>query len=410
MNRNSKRFVVARFLSIMSLFPVEIFITFQLSSSPLYFGLFGATILAGLIARFFFQPILSDVIDRYSRVRIQITAQIISTTFLMSIFLLFNFVGSATPGIYVLIAIVNDLYYMVSYQVQQALAQSVFSRNMYGRLNGINEIMGQLPVVLGAAMTSLVLIFLNFRELILISALFQVVGIIAFWTVRDDFEPAVNPKKGGVHSNYSESYRYLRKNRKPVLFIYLLNFPFIAVVAGNFLKPIFIVRVLAQSSSFLAISESVYAGVAIIAGVIVPLVMERVGGMKTVYICTTIFFVGSLLIPVAPLWYLFLIFQILHGFGNPGTRIARNTVVMKSVPKNEMGRFNGSVQLLTTMTRIVLISVSMLEVLSAGAGTLILVIGTIVFVAEVLAGILLSRNPDVKSYFGISFRGKVEPA
>ncbi|MCL4335966.1 MAG: hypothetical protein M1344_01900 [Candidatus Thermoplasmatota archaeon] len=119
---------------------------------------------------------------------------------------------------------------------------------------------------------------------------------------------------------------------------------------------------------------------------------------------------GSLLIPVAPLWYLFLIFQILHGFGNPGTRIARNTVVMKSVPKNEMGRFNGSVQLLTTMTRIVLISVSMLEVLSAGAGTLILVIGTIVFVAEVLAGILLSRNPDVKSYFGISFRGKVEPA
>lgn len=390
--------VLSRFSSLISLVPLEILILFTLADSSAYY-LLGLSITIPIILEFAIQPYFSTLVDRYPRRNIQAMNIFLS---LASMLLLVFVAGPVlNEGILLdfLLFIIIQLYYSFTYQVYTALIQDIVREGIYGRFNGIAEITSQLPVLTGAILSGFFLLGSGFSTVFQASIGLQFISLLILSRLNEEFRGNRDRIAGRRNSDYLDSLRYLKDNLKPVLFIFLLNFPFMAVIAGNFLKPVFIATVLNANAPWLAYSESVYALVAMAAGAVVPIIMEKFGYMRSIYLFAIIFFSGSLLMPLIPFAVPFLIFQMLHGLGNPGIRITRNTILMKSVPKNEMGRFNGSMNLLSLAGRLVLLTACMTLVTYLGAAILLFITGTLVVVAITLAGHMLRTSHVLRSYF-----------
>ena len=172
-----------------------------------------------------------------------------------------------------------------------------------------------------------------------------------------------------------------------------------AIVAGNLLKPIFLAHYLNGNASLLADSEGIYAALAMATGFVAPKLMKRLGEMRSIYVFTAIFFSGSILIPAVPILQLYLVFQMLHGFGNPGVRIARNSMAMRSTPSGEMGMFNGSVSLLTILGRLAIMGFCIFALDYIGVKILLFLMGIMVLFSVAIAGLMWKGNMELKERF-----------
>lgn len=385
--------VNSKFLGLISVIPIEVFITFRLSDNSSFYGLFGASLIIPLLLELVLQPYISALVDGRSRRKLLICNSISNIASVgFASFILLPLLGRPA-AIYSLILVSIELYFFFFFQAYNALAQETLRREQYGRFNGISEITGQLPSLVGGIFAGIILLGMGFDAVVLSEILFQVFSIGLLLHLREG--PAENAIAGSHAAGlgYRDSLSFMRRNFRQIMVVFLLNFPFLAIVSGNFLKPIFIASTLHGSPSWLAASEVAYASFAIIAGLFTPRLNERIGYMKSIYILAGIFFAGSLLMPFFPQFTFYLAFQALHGIGNPGVRIGRNTLIMKTVARRDIGRFYGSVNLLTVLGRIILLVVCILEVGILGPGMILLGIGVVVLGAIIAAGFLVSKYP-----------------
>ena len=171
--------------------------------------------------------------------------------------------------------------------------------------------------------------------------------------------------------------------------------PYVAVVSGNYLKPIFIAQLLNGTPGTLAESEIIYALSAVAAGILAPLLIKKMGEFRSAMMFSLIYVAGSLLMPMFPIIAIFFLFQASHGTGNAGNRISRNTLVMRNVPAEEIGRFNGNVYILTVAARISLLVLYILTIELIGVRMLMIITGSIVLIA-VFAGTALRRSVTIQ--------------
>lgn len=394
--------ILAKFSCLIAFLPLEIYTVFQLARFPSQYFLFGGSMLAPLLLEFLIQPYISHVLDQYSRRNLQSLNEAVFMV-ILAVFIALIVDSEIEPVMfYVAIYEVIEIYSYLTWQSFIALGQGVVTKDMYGKYNGVSEAIGQLPVLTGALLSGAMILFMGVLAIFTIALVMTGISLILLRLLNENFDRTVYTRRLGVAGDYIESFRYMKSHLRPILFIFLLNVPFIAIIAGNFLKPVFIASVIAGNASTLAFSESVYAFMAIIAGLIVPVINERIKPMHSVYIYAVIFFAGSFLMPVFPYIGPYLAFQMLHGFGNPGVRITRNTMLMSSVPNGEIGKFNGSVSLLTLIGRFALLTTCVLAVGVVGAPFLLFAIGLIVLAAVFASSLFLKNVPSVGEYFSIN--------
>lgn len=393
---------LSRFTGLGSLVPLEIYAVFRFASNSSFYYLFGATIIIPILVESAMQPYVSYLIDRVPRKRLLAMNNYAVICLLLAYLLFMAFGGRFTLPLYMSLLISIELYMFLAYQAYNALTQDMIDRRHYGSFNGLSEIVGQLPVFAGAIASIFTLTYLTVYNAMLVAIALLSVSSFTLNMLMEESRKS-NPEFR-ARSCYSGSLKYMRRNFKPIFFIFLLNFPFLVIVTGNFLKPIFIATSLHGTGSTLAISESTYAIVAMLSGVMSPMIMSRMGSMRSIYIFNGIFLAGSLLMPIFPVLWLYLAFQTLHGIGNPGIRIVRNTMIMRSVPREEIGRFNGSVNLLTLLGRLLLLVLCVLAVNVFPSGELLAMMGVVVATAICFSGLLLRNDSDLSGSFGTGIR------
>ncbi|MCL4341637.1 MAG: MFS transporter [Candidatus Thermoplasmatota archaeon] len=382
-----RRILFARFSGLIGPVPLDVEATFRLASNLATVQLLGFVMTAAILLEIGIQPYISVLLDSHSRKEIQFLNLMIFSSAMMVCGILTSLLGTGKYW-YSVAFIAVDLYYFVSYQAYAALAQELVPGKIAGSYNGFAEIVGQSPVFVGGILSAVLWNFVGFGGIMLLCAAVTILGTLPLKSL-----PARNVGTGLSKKRPRKPGHYMSGKFRSILYIFLLNAPYVAVVSGNYLKPIFIAQVLSGSPGTLGLSESVYAGMAALTGILAPVMIQRVGEFSSAMIFSAIYAAASLLMPLLPFIWIFFMLQALHGTGNPGNRISRNTIVMKNVPKEEIGRFNGSVNLLTMLSRVLILAAYIITLNTAGVRVLMEVTAIGVCLAMLVAGIIKRGDP-----------------
>lgn len=345
------RLLLERFFGLMGPVPLDIEAVFRLASIPSYVQSLGTIMILTILLEIVIQPFLSSLLDRHNRKTVLLCNQVLSSSIMIAMGAFLYSRSTGQPW-YLSSVLVVDIYYFVEYQAYAAMAKEVVAANNAGAYNGIAELVSQSPIIIGGVMSAFLWTFIGFSGILLLAGILTLAATPLLFSLQVPFSENHFPE-----NKARQPGSYITGAFRPVLYIFLLNIPYVAVVSGNYLKPVFIARVLSGNPGTLGLSESIYAGMASVTGLIAPLVVKKAGEFRSAMIFSIIYAAGSVLMPLFPVVGLFFIFQASHGMGNPGNRISRNTLVMRKVPREQIGRFNGSVNLLDMICRVAVLSI-----------------------------------------------------
>ena len=381
---------MARFASLIAPVPADIDVIFRFADHRSFLAAFGSVMILSLVAELLIQPYLSRAIDRFNRKKIQMINQAVFSISTLAAAFEVILMGHYEVILLMMLLII-EIYYTVSYQVYASMAQSMIRSKDAGNYNGLSEVLGQTPVIMGALLSTILWNVVPLSYILLASGAAGVPLLLPLAYVRNvclQF-PARSSPSAGISTG--------RKMRwSTVLFIFLFNMPYVAVVSGNYLKPIFIAQLLNGTPGTLAESEIIYALSAVAAGILAPLLIKKMGEFKSAMMFSLIYVAGSILMPMFPIIAIFFLFQVSHGTGNAGNRISRNTLVMRNVPAEEIGRFNGNVHILAVIARISLLVLYILTIELIGVRMLMIITGSMVLIA-VIAGTALRRSSIIQA-------------
>lgn len=340
---------------------------------------------------FFLSPYLGVLIDRLPRKKVLL----FSEAFGFLIVILFVGCGffSGAYETWHLIGVYagGSLYYTLHYPAQFAFNQEIFTKEQYRELNSIMEIQNQAASMLAGGLTSVLIERVDFSLILLVDAFTYVAGFLLL-----SFIPYVSSQsqiavsKASIWSNMKEGFLYLKD--KPLFTVFYISslMPFIGIMVGNYLFPVYIAKTLGANGTIMGLADVMYAFGAILGGYTIPFLLRRQGEFRTVFMTVSVFTAGTLLIAAIPIVGLFLILKITLGWGNAGSRVARNTIMMNEVPNEVMGRVNSFFSAVGMLFRISLLGLFARTAAYTGASFSLFIVGGLLIFA--CAGVFISRS------------------
>ncbi|MNQ95996.1 enterobactin exporter EntS [compost metagenome] len=161
-------------------------------------------------------------------------------------------------------------------------------------------------------------------------------------------------------------------------------------MVGNYLFPVYITSVLHGGANVLGAADMIFAIGAIVAGLTIPFIMKRLGAYATTILAFITFSLSIVFFYSFPIVSIFLACKTLNGWGNAGSRVARNTILMEIVPNHLIGRVNSFFNTVGMGMRVLLIAVCTQIVSFQGARAAILLLGVLLIVSFV--GLIGSRS------------------
>ncbi|MDQ0902432.1 MFS transporter [Paenibacillus sp. V4I7] len=352
--------------------------------------IFGYATLASTIILFFLSPHIGVYIDRISRKKMLLGSEVVGG----SVTLLFALWGLSAGHFetwqLIVIYFSGSLYYNVHFPTQFAFTQEIFSKEQYKTLNSILEVQNQSTSMIAGGLASLLIDHIDFAWILLADAMTYFLGFGLFLLIPYIKNRSVTAN-GAVSmlSNIREGFAYLKTRPLLVMFFLCALMPFLCVMVGNYLYPVYITSVLHGGANVLGAADMIFAIGAVVAGLTVPLLMQRLGSYYTTILSFVIFSLSIVFFYVFPLVSIFLLFKTLNGWGNAGSRVARNTILMEMVPNHLIGRVNSFFNTVGMGMRVLLIGVCTQIVSFQGARTAILLLGVLLVVS--LIGLIGSK-------------------
>jgi hypothetical protein len=195
-------------------------------------------------------------------------------------------------------------------------------------------------------------------------------------------------RRPSVWAGVMVGWRWLRERPRLAIFFTCSLIPFLIIMAGNYLFPIYVAETLRASAIYFAGGEIAFALGAIVAGFMLPRLIGRHSAASTIPATMLIFLAGLLVIILFRFPLAFLVAGALLGFGNAGCRVARSALLLHLVPNEVMGRVGGFYQVLDRILRTVLVmAMAIIDTHGPPAGYMVLT--AVLLVA--LFGVLQSR-------------------
>ncbi|WP_261306264.1 MFS transporter [Paenibacillus andongensis] len=352
--------------------------------------IFGYATLASTIILFFLSPHIGVYIDRISRKKMLLGSEVVGG----SVTLLFALWGLSAGHFetwqLIVIYFSGSLYYNVHFPTQFAFTQEIFSKEQYKTLNSILEVQNQSTSMIAGGLASLLIDHIDFAWILLADAMTYFLGFGLFLLIPYIKNRSVTANGAvSMWSNIREGFAYLKTRPLLVMFFLCALMPFLCVMVGNYLYPVYITSVLHGGANVLGAADMIFAIGAVVAGLTVPLLMQRLGSYYTTILSFVIFSLSIVFFYVFPLVSIFLLFKTLNGWGNAGSRVARNTILMEMVPNHLIGRVNSFFNTVGMGMRVLLIGVCTQIVSFQGARTAILLLGVLLVVSFI--GLIGSR-------------------
>jgi len=353
--------------------------------------IYGYVTLASTVLLFLLSPQIGVYIDRISRKKMLLGSEIFGGGVTLLIAIWGMAAGHFETWMLIVVYFCGSLYYSTHFPTQFAFTQEIFSKEQYKTLNSILEVQNQCTSMIAGGVASLIIDHVDFGWILLADAMTYAIGFGLFWFIPYAHSRAVAMTRAvSMRKNITEGFVYLKTRPLLTAFFVCALMPFICVMVGNYIIPIYVTGVLHAGANVLGASEVIFAVGAAGAGLIVPLLMQRFGSLRTILI-TFLLFVSSIAsFYLMPTVAVFLVFHVLYGWGNAGIRIARNTVLMEMVPNAMMGRVNSFFNTFGMGMRVLLIGVSTQIVTFQGARSAMLMLTGLLALAFI--GLLFSKR------------------
>lgn len=259
------------------------------------------------------------------------------------------------------------LYYTLHYPALFAFNQEVFAREQYGQLASYVEIQGQSASMLSGAIGALVLEKLPLEWILGVSTLTY---FGSWWLLRSipyTRDPQRVPATTSVWAQITEGYHYLVARPRFALFLVCAFMPFVGIMIGNYLFPIYTAETLRAPGWVFGAGEMAFAIGAIAAGFFTPGVTRDLGPKRTILLGVGLAGLSALTFALVPVVAIYLLGNVTLGYGNASSRVARSTIMLETVPNALIGRVNVLFNLFERIARTVVIAALTAQVAVYGA-------------------------------------------
>lgn len=258
------------------------------------------------------------------------------------------------------------LYYTLHFPAKFAMIQQMFDRSQYQSLIGLLEIQGQTAMMIAGGLGGLLVSHAPLWLILLLNSATYLISFAIQSTLPytpTHLSPRPSPsslatpaaRPPGVWSSIREGYQWLRDRPRLAVFFTCSLLPFIIVMTGNYLFPIYVAQTLRASAAWFAAGEIAFALGAVLAGFLLPRLISRHTAANTIPGTMLVFLAGLLILVFLQLPLAFLAAGALLGFGNAGCRVARSALILHTVPNEVMGRVGGFYQVLDRVLRTVFV-------------------------------------------------------
>jgi MFS family permease len=289
------------------------------------------------------------------------------------------------------------LYYTLHYPAKFALIQQMFDRSQFQSLVGLLEIQGQTAMMIAGGLGGWMVEHVPLWIILLFDAATYLASFLIQATLP--YEPThlvtrptsqvTATAQTSVWQSVVEGWRWLRDRPRLTVFLTCSLMPFIIVMAGNYLFPIYVSQTLHAGAGWFAGGEITFALGAIAAGALLPRLIGQHSAANTIPGTMLVFAGGLVLILLVRLPLVYLAAGTLLGFGNAGCRVARSALMLHLIPNEVMGRVGGFYNVLDRILRTLLVlAMGVIQFAGPPAGFAILL--AVLMLA--LIGVLQSRS------------------
>lgn len=287
------------------------------------------------------------------------------------------------------------LYYTLHYPAKFAMIQQMFDRSQFQSLVGLLEIQGQTAMMIAGGLGGWMVEHAPLWVILLIDAStylasFLIQATLPYTATHLAINPAAAAQgRPSVWESVAEGWRWLRDRPRLTVFLTCSLMPFIIVMTGNYLFPIYVSQTLHAGALWFAGGEITFALGAIAAGALLPRLIAQHSAATTIPTTMLVFFGGLVLVLVVRIPPVYLAAGLLMGFGHAGCRVARSALMLNLIPNEVMGRVGGFYNVLDRVLRTLLVlAMGVIEFSGPPAGFAILLAVLVV----ALMGVAMSRD------------------
>jgi len=330
---------------------------------------YGVVTLVTTIILFLFLPYYGVWVDRHSRKTMMLGSELFGFAATATMAAVGAFTGGY--GLWQLSAVYfcGMLYYTLHFPAKLAMLQQVFEKSQYQSLMGLMEIQGQTAMMIAGGLGAILVEHVSLTTILCFDAATYLFSYIIQSTIpyhADHLAPAGTPP-ASAWASIGEGWQWLRDRPRLAVFFTASLLPFIAVMVGNYLFPIYISQTLGAGAWVFGLGEIVFALGAILAGAWLPRLVGEHSAQRTVPVTIAVFAAGAALLVFFPTIAVYLLAALFLGFGNAGSRVARSAAILHLVDKRVMGRVNSFFYAYDRVLRTLLTSAVIVIVASGGA-------------------------------------------
>lgn len=314
------------------------------------------------IALFALMPAYGAWVDRHSRKTALLTSEAFGFLATMSMAMLGLWRGGFPPWQLMTIYFCGMMYYTLHYPAKFAFVQQIFDRSHYQALTGLLEVQGQTAMLIAGGIGGWMTEHAPLWLILLIDAATYAISFVLMSTLHyasthlnDNHALATDGIAARLWHNILSGWKWLRERPRVAWFLTCSLMPFIVVMVGNYLFPIYVAETLKAGATIFGAGEVVFAIGAIIAGLFLPRLLARTSADVTIPVTMIVFALGLVVLLILRHSMLYLTAALFLGFGNAGSRVARSALMLHLVPNALMGRVTVFYHLLDRLLRTMLV-------------------------------------------------------
>lgn len=319
--------------------------------------LFGVLMTLSNIALAIATPFIGVLIDRISRKRMMISLRLAFLAGLGIVYVLGKWDESGTLSL-IFYYLLGASFYVINIPLRTAFVQELYYGRDYARVNSILEIENQAAAVAIGAVAIVALETFGIDPILLLNALALSlsVGLIEMINYRQ--QTRENDRRD-ILGDLVEGFAVLRQNSDLSLLLLVATLPYIIVILYSYLHPVSLGALDGTSGSDYATVEILFALGAIVAGwslMAIPVSDARLP--QAICWGVGLFALVAAAQAVWPVKPMFFIIGALFGALNSATRIFRQTLLMKSVSVEEIGRVGSFLQFWIMILRAITLAIA----------------------------------------------------
>ncbi len=359
--------LIANFLVVVGSGITWIAVPWLLIHQPNGGAVFGLSNAALTLLIFLLLPFLGKAIDRNSRKKVLVAFYLFGICTNLFIIAMILLRGHVESWHLVLSISMGSLGASVYYPAQFAFNQEVLARDQYRALSGAIEVQWQSGAMIAGGLASFLINRVPLTSILLVDTCTFAAALVVLAFVPYRRNPNLDANVGSLWRLMFEGLAYLRIRPRLSLVLFGSYLPFLGIMVGGYLMPVFIKNTLHAGPEVYGFAEVFYSLGAILAGLTIPGLSTRIGLLPTLLLTVGCYTVSVVANPLYPRVGVLLGSLALQGLGNAGSRVARSTMTLETVPNELMGRINLFYSALERLLRAIFLAVVTQQVATSNA-------------------------------------------